>query len=77
MKMKLKKIPERMLDPVLKEIGKKLMAGKRLEREDGLACLATSDLTGLGQLALEMKRALHGDKAFFISNHHLELHQYL
>ena len=65
------KIPERMTDPVLKEIGKKLLEAERLGMEDGLACLATLDLTGLGQLALGVKRSLYGDKAFFISNHHL------
>jgi len=65
------KIPERRLDPDLREIEKKLLEGERLGMEDGLACLATSDLTGLGQLALGVKRARYGNKAFFISNHHL------
>ena len=65
------KISERMADPDLKRIGKKVLEGERLGMEDGLACLATSDLTGLGRLALDVKRSLYGEKAFFISNHHL------
>ena len=65
------KVPEQLIDPVLKKIGEKLSKGERLGMEDGLACLATLDLTGLGRLALAVKKDRYGDKAFFISNHHL------
>ena len=58
-------------DSLLREIGRKIARGERLGHEDGLACLETTDLCGLGQLALAYKRARHGNRAFFIANHHL------
>jgi len=60
-----------MADPAMRRIGDKLLKRKRLDMEDGLACLETTDLTGLGQLAFAVRKAMHGRKAFFIANHHL------
>ena len=62
---------ERVRDPALREIGHKLVSGGRLEPGDGVACFESTDLCGLGQLALAVKRARFGDRAFFIANHHL------
>jgi aminodeoxyfutalosine synthase len=62
---------DRLQDPALKEIGRKLVGGGRLEPEDGVACLESTDLCGLGQLAHSVKRARYSNRAFFISNHHL------
>jgi aminodeoxyfutalosine synthase len=62
---------ERLRDPALREIGRKLAGGGRLEPEDGVACLESTDLCGLGQFALAVKRQRHGNRAFFIANHHL------
>ena len=58
-------------DPAIGLVGQKLIRGERLKPEDGLACFNTRDLIGLGRIALAFKRSLYGDKAFFISNHHL------
>jgi len=58
-------------DSGLREIARKLERGERLQREEGLICLETMDLCGLGQLALAIKQQRHGNKAFFIANHHL------
>ena len=58
-------------DPAIRAIGEKRIKGERLTPKDGLACFNTQDLIGLGQIALAFKRSLYGDKAFFISNHHL------
>ena len=55
----------------MREVGRKITRGERLGHEDGLACLQTTDLCGLGQLALAVKKARHGNRAFFIANHHL------
>jgi len=58
-------------DPGIKVIGEKLIRGERLTPDDGLACFNTRDLIGLGQIASAVKRVRYGNKAFFISNHHL------
>ena len=62
---------DRMIDPAIRRIGNKLLNRERLDLNDGVACLSTTDLTGLGQLAFGVKRAMHDKRAFFIANHHL------
>lgn len=62
---------DRITDPEIRAIGKKLIKHERLEPKDGLACFNTKDLIGLGQIASAVKQSRYGDKAFFISNHHL------
>jgi len=58
-------------DPAIRTVGRKLIGHERLEPKDGLACFNTTDLIGLGQIASAVKRVRYGNKAFFISNHHL------
>jgi len=58
-------------DPDLSRIRRKLQDGVRLDFEDGLACLETKDLLGLGHLAWTVRRSLYGDEAYYIANHHL------
>ncbi|HVO84705.1 MAG TPA: aminofutalosine synthase MqnE [Syntrophobacteria bacterium] len=58
-------------DSGLREIARKLERGERLQREDGLICFETTDLCGLGQLALAVKKHWYENRAFFIANHHL------
>ena len=58
-------------DPAIQTIGLKFIKHERLTPEDGLACFNTNDLIGLGQIASAVKQSRYGDKAFFISNHHL------
>jgi aminodeoxyfutalosine synthase len=58
-------------DPAIQAIGLKFIKHERLTPEDGLACFNTNDLIGLGQIASAVKQSRYGDKAFFISNHHL------
>ncbi|MCP4579944.1 MAG: aminofutalosine synthase MqnE [Deltaproteobacteria bacterium] len=58
-------------DPAIRTVGRKLIKHERLEPKDGLACFNTKDLIGLGQIASAVKRVRYGNKAFFISNHHL------
>ncbi|OQY50590.1 MAG: aminofutalosine synthase MqnE [Desulfobacteraceae bacterium 4572_87] len=68
-------LPDRVLnqisDPAIQAMGERLLKGERLAPDDGLACFNTTDLIGLGQLASAVKQSRYGDKAFFISNHHL------
>ncbi len=64
-------ILNRLVDPALREVGRKVFAGTRLDLADGLACLETSDLLGLGSLALAVRTARFGNRAFYVVNHHL------
>ena len=62
---------ERLRDPLLRPIAQKVMAGGRLDRDDGLALYATSDLLGLGILADFTNRLRNGDRVFFSANQHI------
>ncbi len=67
----MRSIPEHFHDPRLAAVAEKLAAGRRLDHEDGLLLLATSDLISLGRLADHRRRERHGDKAYFVYNQHL------
>lgn len=58
-------------DPALERIADKLRAGERLTHDDGLLLFGTSDLLGLGWLANSVRERLHGAKAFFNINRHI------
>jgi aminodeoxyfutalosine synthase len=62
---------ERLRDPLLRPIAEKVMAGGRLDRDDGLALYATSDLLGLGFLADFANRLRNGNRVFFSANQHI------
>lgn len=55
----------------LGDIGERVARGERLGGEDGLRLLATPHLAALGALANMMRERLHGDRAYFIVNRHL------
>ncbi len=56
----------------LAEIASKVFAGKRLSREDGIKLYESSDLLAIGYLANFIREKLHGRKAFFNVNRHIE-----
>lgn len=58
-------------DAALRPIAEKVGAGELLSLEDGLALYATRDLHGLGRLAHFVRTRLHGDKAFYNRNRHI------
>ncbi|RKQ84690.1 aminofutalosine synthase MqnE [Brockia lithotrophica] len=60
-----------MLTSELLPIWEKVERGKRLGFADGLTLLTTPDLLGLGFMADRVRRRLHGDRAYFIVNAHL------
>ena len=62
---------DKLRDSGLRDIAGKLARGEPLDRQDGLSCFEANDLCGLGQLALAVKKHRHGNRAFFIANHHL------
>lgn len=62
---------ELVLDKELTDIRDKVMAGERLEREDGIRLYQTKNLLAVGLLADLVRRRKNGDKAYFIVNRHI------
>lgn len=58
-------------DAQLLHVAEKWLTGKRLNREDGLVCLHTPDLLGLGSLAFLDRTARYGRNASFVANYHV------
>jgi len=58
-------------DPSLKPIRQKVLAGERLSREDGLVLYNTRDVFTLGELADLVRRRLHGRRAYYVINRHI------
>jgi aminodeoxyfutalosine synthase len=63
--------PARLHDTALEPVREKVLAGRRLSFEDGLALYRTHDLLGLGQLANHVRERKHGDAAYFVWNTHI------
>jgi aminodeoxyfutalosine synthase len=61
----------RLHDTTLEPIREKVLAGRRLSFDDGLALYRTHDLLGLGQLANHVREQKHGDAAYFVRNTHV------
>jgi aminodeoxyfutalosine synthase len=59
------------MNRALQSIRDKVLAGQRLDHEDGLALEASSDLFTLGELANHVRERLHGNRAYFNVNVHL------
>ena len=58
-------------DPHLRSIYDKVAAKVRLDREDGLALFQSADLLGVGALAQMVRQRLHGRRAYYIYNQHV------
>ncbi len=61
----------RLRDPRLRSLAEKVAAGARLDRDDGVALFATSDLLGLGMLADFANQRQNVDRVFFSANQHI------
>lgn len=55
-------------DPKLIPIWKKVEAGERLTRDDGLTCLSTPDVLTLGRMADQVKQAKSGRFVYYVFN---------
>lgn len=55
----------------LEDIQQKIDRGYRLEREDGVKLLQTTNMLGLGYLANEMRKKLQGNYVYFNNNAHI------
>lgn len=58
-------------DAALRAVAAKVEAGERLNATDGLACLETPDLFGLGRLADRVKTRRNGDRVLYVLNRQL------
>ncbi|MEM6750071.1 MAG: CofH family radical SAM protein [Planctomycetota bacterium] len=58
-------------DPALVRVAEKLAAGERLGFDETLACLKTTDLWTLGELAQAERLRRHGRRAYYNVNRHL------
>jgi aminodeoxyfutalosine synthase len=65
------KMPPFFQDPELLPIYEKVRAQERLAGEDGVTLYRTRDLLGVGFLANLVRERLHGRKAYYIYNQHL------
>jgi aminodeoxyfutalosine synthase len=64
-------VEARVRDTALETVREKVLAGKRLAFEDGVALSRTNDLLALGSLANHVREQRHGDAAYFVWNTHL------
>jgi aminodeoxyfutalosine synthase len=58
-------------DARLRPIAEKVLAGERLNAEDGLALYETSDLLAVGWLANHVREKRHGDVCYYNVNRHI------
>ncbi len=58
-------------DPRLEPIAAKVMAGERLDFNDGLVLYGTTDVLAVGWLANHVRERLHGDVTYFNVNRHI------
>ncbi len=59
------------IDKRLESINSKVEKGIRLSKEDGISLFETCDLNGVGMIANKVRRKLHGNKAFYVYNQHI------
>ncbi len=64
------------LDPALEPICAKVLAGERLSFDDGLALYRTRDVFTLGELANLVRERLHGRRAYYNINRHINYTNY-
>jgi aminodeoxyfutalosine synthase len=58
-------------DPTLLPIAEKVLAAEPLSHTDGVALYASRDLHGIGRLANLVRTRLHGNKAYYNRNRHI------
>src|SRR5688572_17133220 len=58
-------------DPALRPVAEKVLAREELSLADGVALYASRDLHGIGRLAHHVRTKLHGDRAYYNRNRHI------
>src|ERR1039457_758784 len=61
----------RSYDPRLEPIAARVMAGERLDFNDGLALYGSPDVLAVGWLANHVRERMHGDVTYFHVNRHI------
>ena len=61
----------RLRDPRLRAVADVVLSGGRLDREQAVVVATSPDLLGVGRLANLVRERLHGNRAFFNVNRHL------
>ena len=61
----------RLIDSALAPVAEKVVAGERLDGDEGLLLATTHDLLGVGRLANLVRERLHGDRTYYNINRHL------
>src|SRR5580765_1021041 len=56
----------------LRDIADKVFAGERLNKQDGVRLYESQELLTVGALAGHVRERLHGKKAYFNVNRHIE-----
>jgi len=59
-------------NPGLKKIGEKILAGERINEEEGIMLFEKASLSFAGTLANFVREKLHGDRTYFNRNFHIE-----
>src|SRR5688572_12793818 len=59
------------IDPALQPIREKILAGESLSYDDGVALYRSRDIHGIGRLANFVRERLHGDRAYYNRNRHI------
>lgn len=59
------------LDPALAGIARRIDAGERLDRGDGIALYQSADVLGVGWLANRAREKRHGNRTFYNINRHI------
>ena len=63
-------------DSTLNSIAAKVAAGQRLTDDDGERLFGSQDIHGIGRLADLVRRRMHGDRAYYIVNRHINYTNY-
>jgi aminodeoxyfutalosine synthase len=58
-------------DAALKPIAEKVLAGERLNSQDGVVLFESNDLLAIGYLAHHVRTKLHGNRTYFNVNRHI------
>jgi aminodeoxyfutalosine synthase len=61
----------RVADPLLLPVAEKVLAGEPLSAGDGVALYGSRDLHGIGRMANLVRERLHGDRAYYNRNRHI------